>query len=561
MGKNAIENAEVIIEAFGGIRPMAKKMGVAVTTVQGWKKRNVIPGTRIEQLLAAAAEHDIDLVAIGVSSNFDVDVKKPAAKVDEPVKPVEVVQEVCEIAEPDAEDEGDVLPEEVTVSDASPIVAAKAGIKPSDKTSEEKIVESMRPVPKASNTLVIMLVLSALIALGFVAVAAYFWQKAEADKAEAQRLFVLEQKLSEVQNEVDGVKDSQGFLGNIIPKDLNEQIASLKEQAQDIQGNLDTTLKQVQETSRAVSDDVLAKDAGNLEQRLTNLETHLQDITGSPVLAGMLARVEELQTTDGGSDVLARTVSELDALLGSVQGGAGQLGEGADAAINSTLNRARQQSNALGETFDAVPQDELKAAAMLLGMAQLRSSLNRDNEAFESDLALLQKLVGEDNPELSEALVRLAPHAQNGVLTPSGLSTELRSFAGDAVAASLQGEDVTLEERAKARINNLLQVEKDGELVSGTETQASIAKADQLLQQGDIAGAISSVESLDGGAAQALTPWLEQAKISLDAQKAKGVVSDVIDGSVLGAGGHLVQDAESGINIYVPNNGPVNNYR
>ena len=31
-------DAERIIAAFGGIRPMAKKIGVAVTTVQGWKR-------------------------------------------------------------------------------------------------------------------------------------------------------------------------------------------------------------------------------------------------------------------------------------------------------------------------------------------------------------------------------------------------------------------------------------------------------------------------------------------------------------------------------------------
>ena len=39
-GQN-IDNATEIIERFGGIRPMAKKIGVAVTTIQGGK--NGIP--------------------------------------------------------------------------------------------------------------------------------------------------------------------------------------------------------------------------------------------------------------------------------------------------------------------------------------------------------------------------------------------------------------------------------------------------------------------------------------------------------------------------------------
>jgi hypothetical protein len=50
-----------IIELFGGIRPMATKIDVAVTTVQGWKNRGVIPESRREAIEAAAIEHNVDL--------------------------------------------------------------------------------------------------------------------------------------------------------------------------------------------------------------------------------------------------------------------------------------------------------------------------------------------------------------------------------------------------------------------------------------------------------------------------------------------------------------------
>ena len=43
---DTLPNAEGIIKRFGGIRPMATKLGVPVTTVQGWKKRNAIPTNR-----------------------------------------------------------------------------------------------------------------------------------------------------------------------------------------------------------------------------------------------------------------------------------------------------------------------------------------------------------------------------------------------------------------------------------------------------------------------------------------------------------------------------------
>jgi uroporphyrinogen-III synthase len=49
------------IRAFGGIRPMAAKLGVPVTTVQGWKERGTIPEQRVAEVLAAAAKHGVAL--------------------------------------------------------------------------------------------------------------------------------------------------------------------------------------------------------------------------------------------------------------------------------------------------------------------------------------------------------------------------------------------------------------------------------------------------------------------------------------------------------------------
>src|SRR3954447_23169461 len=53
--------AERIIEKFGGIRPMAHKLGMPVTTVQGWKKRGAIPSARHPDLIAAASRYNIPL--------------------------------------------------------------------------------------------------------------------------------------------------------------------------------------------------------------------------------------------------------------------------------------------------------------------------------------------------------------------------------------------------------------------------------------------------------------------------------------------------------------------
>ena len=55
-------DAALVIQKFGGIRPAASLLGVAASTVQGWKERGVIPQNREQAILDIAALHNIDLV-------------------------------------------------------------------------------------------------------------------------------------------------------------------------------------------------------------------------------------------------------------------------------------------------------------------------------------------------------------------------------------------------------------------------------------------------------------------------------------------------------------------
>lgn len=54
-------STEDLIRQFGGIRPMAAKLSVPVTTVQGWKSRGRIPMNRRHAILEAARSHNINL--------------------------------------------------------------------------------------------------------------------------------------------------------------------------------------------------------------------------------------------------------------------------------------------------------------------------------------------------------------------------------------------------------------------------------------------------------------------------------------------------------------------
>src|SRR5690606_16847295 len=52
-----------VIEAFGGVRPRANRLDLTASTVQGWKKRGMIPEARADAVIAAAREDGIDIAA------------------------------------------------------------------------------------------------------------------------------------------------------------------------------------------------------------------------------------------------------------------------------------------------------------------------------------------------------------------------------------------------------------------------------------------------------------------------------------------------------------------
>ncbi len=60
-GLTPVKASDLLIQRFGGIRPMANKLEVPFTTVQGWKKRGAIPAARLNDLRTAAQRHGIKL--------------------------------------------------------------------------------------------------------------------------------------------------------------------------------------------------------------------------------------------------------------------------------------------------------------------------------------------------------------------------------------------------------------------------------------------------------------------------------------------------------------------
>jgi hypothetical protein len=248
-----------------------------------------------------------------------------------------------------------------------------------------------------------------------------------------------------------------------------------------------------------------------------------------------LNHIQTLQSTQEGEQQLGTAWTALASFVSGFQGKPETINEGLDAA--------RTQNQSLAQAFQGVPPADLKAAAMLFAMAQVRSSLGRDNVPVWRDLQVLKSLVGNEDPDLVAALDRLAPQAQNGVLTPAGLSNEFAGVANDVINASLTGQDVSIADRAKARLNGMLQVKKDGQLVSGTPAQATLSNAQDLLNQGDLMGAVSQMQTLQGPAAEAANPWITQAQATIMAQQVKTMLTRAMNQRAFGQAGAIASGA------------------
>lgn len=551
---NLSANAEEIIERFGGLRPMSTKTDIPVTTIQGWKKRGTIPENRMDEIAQAARTHNIDLSGLPSTKHTksekaaanDIKVpKNPAAK------PAEQIEEKAVNAAPYAASTNEE--KEFKAQEKSNVHVLRDKI-PEDILKDRLAAAEKRAVTKSAFLSGIM------FTLGIAAIAILLLPKAQDMNV---RINSNDRAVAEIYNEIRDMKSGGSFLAGLIPKEWTDQITamtqqatSLKDQAVHVQAQVDEALKQAE----TLTSDVLGQNAGSFDDRIARLESHLSAVVADPQLSAFLGKIQGMAGNVTGEKVLDNAMQELNRAIADFKG--------APQELESYLDMARTHSPELGETFQNVPAEDMKAAALLLAFEQVRSALNRDGQPYAEDLQLLKNFVGENNTELQASIDRLSPHAQSGVLTMGGLSNEFRTLAGNAVVSSIKGEDVGFEEKARARLNELFSVEKNGELISGTDTQSKLAKTKSYLDAGNLSKAIAEAKTLDGEAAQTMAPWINEAEKTQAAQtltnildynidlRTSGVENTGVNGNPLIAG-RMIEDEKSGLRIYIPAQQPV----
>ncbi len=131
---------EAVIRRFGGIRPMASKVNIPVTTVQGWKRRGAIPLQRHAEIIAAAEHRGVLLDPAELAASASPD-DRAEDRVDSP----ETLEGVAEPMRPADEEYGREDEREATyAAEIERAEAEQAGAEPGPWAAERHAEEEIR---------------------------------------------------------------------------------------------------------------------------------------------------------------------------------------------------------------------------------------------------------------------------------------------------------------------------------------------------------------------------------------------------------------------------------
>lgn len=307
----------------------------------------------------------------------------------------------------------------------------------------------------------------------------------------------VEAKIAEVVPEVQTPEEKAALEDRLAKYD--SQLAALESKVADVADRKPLTEADVKalvegEVGTGDADAETKTQLSALTARLDALETALATVKSSDTVdAGAAAAV--------GASVhaLSERIAQLETDLASAKG------------MESRLKDMEERAQ-------AEPSGEAKAA-VVLAVSNLDHAVMRGGP-FSSELDSLKAVAGDD-AALTGPIGVLEPQAASGTPTLIELRAQFPAVADEVsrVHAEWTGEDWV--DKALSRVTSLVSVRKTGEdAVAAEGTDGALAQAEVALANGDVAGAVKVLESLDGPPAKAAAPWLAEARKRLAAEAA-----------------------------------------
>ncbi len=471
-----------IVERFGGIRPMANKLDIPVTTVQGWRKRGAIPLARHADLRVAATKHAIAL------DDADLDAATPT--------------------------------EERGAADSAPVTEAPTTTPESPQT--EATLNAAAPddaaKPDAPATESITASITAPVAESVAAPAA---------SVEPPPSLPLP-----APDYLDEPRAASGFASALSIVALLVGAAALAEpwwgpQLPGWPNGASVPAASVSGTSAPAADPALraqvqqlADRIGRLEQRPASAAPAGDSAALDAAISQLTQRLDSLEKRPAATGGDAAGTAALTDRLGGLEQRLTALGGGAKAAqdLGKEVEALKQQIASVGQNVETRRDSGMAAQALVLAAGQLRATLAA-GQPFQQDLQSVRAL-GIGDAGVTQPLDAVAPFAAKGIPTQAQITDRFRPLASDIVRAAERGDGANWIDSVTGKLSTLVTVRRQGGGVVGSSADAIVARAEAALGENNLGKAVEELSALQGAGAGAAAAWLADAKARLAADQA-----------------------------------------
>ncbi len=228
-------------------------------------------------------------------------------------------------------------------------------------------------------------------------------------------------------------------------------------------------------------------------------------------------------------------IDELKAKIGALAEGG--LGGGESPDVTALTGRVAKLEAALSGLAGAIDKSVAgtKSAAAALAFANLRAAI-ADGRPYAAELATIKSFV----PDPGD-LGPLPAYAEKGIPTVPELARSFAASKDAALAAASPVASGSILDRLLASAATIVKIKRVDEAATGDSPSAVLARAEALLDKGDLAASVKEVATLDGAPLQAFSVWLDQARARLGADD----VVKRLEATLLASAGGAAEKAEN----------------
>ncbi len=500
--------ADTVIEAFGGIRPLAGKLDITPSTVQGWKERGTVPEARIDAVVKAAQENGIDPARLWKQEG-----KTGMTDSDQPQKPAQKPSETVQAQRERERRRGEDRRQRYTTPDnhgnvrndsyAGPDRRATIDRRAFQERQEQRLRAEKWRFLNRSMVMGSLFTICALYGAGLLLAPELFMWKSKSDE-----ITQMQSKMDELNGRIQQLQKERIAQ----QKAAQEEQRSFGQRLNDRIGQVESAVDAVGGAAQAVT-----STASTAAKTVTAVAGNTEIGRNVAGFLNMLSNLNKMNSSPEGRNATGKAMNNLQGVLA---------GSPTDKdSLNAAIAQARLNDPTLNKLMGGVSAKDLGAAALLLGLNEFRNNINT-NQSFEQDLLLMQKFAGED-PAMVDSLKRLSPYAKNGVLNRQQLQQEFKGLASDIVMAKLQGQDASVQQEAIRRMSKLVKVRRIDD-VKGSSVDAVVARAQMKLNANDVRGAMQELQSLEGAPAATAAPFMEHAEGNVLADDASAQLLETI---------------------------------